>query len=74
MSERDFARIFKYGRSQAFRLPDDRAPRGEGGILPRPFATDLDAWFQELDRFVDIPFMEEGRRQPAMPEPEALFE
>jgi hypothetical protein len=31
--------------------------------------TDIDSWFAALDRFADIPFMEDGRRQPAMPEP-----
>jgi len=29
--------------------------------------TDIDAWFSELDRFLDVPLLEEGRRQPAMP-------
>ena len=28
---------------------------------------DIDAWFAELDRFADVPFMEEGRDQPPMP-------
>ena len=32
--------------------------------------TDLDAWFAELDRFADVSFMEDGRRQPPMPEPD----
>ena len=60
----------------AFRLPGDRVHvrRVEGGILLEPIATDLDAWFRELDRFADIPFMEEGRQQPPMPEPDALFD
>ena len=35
---------------------------------------DINAWFAELDRFTGIPFMEDGRRQPPMPEPEELFE
>jgi antitoxin VapB len=35
--------------------------------------TDLDTWFAELDRFADVPFMEEGRLQPPMPEPKDLF-
>ena len=26
--------------------------------------TDINAWFAELDRFADVPFMEEGRDQP----------
>jgi antitoxin VapB len=82
MSESGIARIFRHGRSQAvcqplaFRLPGDRVRvrRVEGGILLEPIATDLDAWFRALDRFADIPFMEEGRRQPPMPEPGALFD
>jgi hypothetical protein len=30
-------------------------------------AMDIVGWFAELDRFADVPFMEEGRRQPQMP-------
>ena len=82
MSETGVARIFKHGRSQAvrlplaFRLPGDRVRvrRVEGGILLEPIVTDLDAWFAELDRFAEVPFMEEGRRQPPMPEAEDRFE
>jgi antitoxin VapB len=81
MSETGVAKIFKHGRSQAvrlplaFRLPGDRARvrRVEGGILLEPMVTDLDAWFAELDRFAEVPFMEDGRRQPPMPEEGELF-
>jgi antitoxin VapB len=80
MSESDIARISTHGRSQvvrlplAFRLPGDcvRVRRVVGGILLEPIATDLDAWFRELDRYADVPFMDEGRRQPPMPEAEDL--
>jgi hypothetical protein len=34
--------------------------------------SDIDAWFAELDRFIDVPFMEDGRRQPLMSEEEDL--
>jgi antitoxin VapB len=82
MSESGIARIFKHGRSQAvglplaFRLPGDRVRvrRVEGGILLEPIVTDLDTWFKELDRFADVPFMEDGRRQPPMPGAEDLFD
>lgn len=82
MADKGIARIFKHGRSQAvrlplaFRLPGDRARvrRVGNGILLEPMTTDIDAWFAELDRFADVPFMEEGRRQPPMPELEDLFE
>ena len=30
--------------------------------------TDIDGWFVQLDRFAGVAFMEEGRRQPPMPE------
>lgn len=81
MSDTGVARIFKHGRSQAvrlpkaFRLPGDRVRvrRVEGGILLEPIVTDLDTWFAELDRFADAPFMDDGRRQPPVPEEEELF-
>lgn len=80
MSDVGVARIFRHGRSQAvrlplaFRLPGDRARRRriERGILLEPIMSDIDAWFA-LDRFADVPFMEEGRRQPPTPAAEDLF-
>ena len=81
MSETGVARLFKHGRSQAvrlpraFRLPGDRVRvrRVASGILLEPIVIDLDTWF-EMDRFANIPFMEDGRHQPPMPEPKDLFE
>ena len=81
MAETGVARVFMHGRSQAvrlplaFRLPGDRVRvrRVEGGILLEPIAGDVDAWFAEIDRFADVPFMEDGRRQPPMPEGRTLF-
>jgi len=78
---KNIAKIFMHGRSQAvrlpqaFRLPGDRARvrRVEGGILLEPMVTDIDAWFAELDRFADVPLMEDGRQQPPMPPAEDLF-
>ena len=82
MNETGIAKIFMHGRSQAvrlpvaFRLPGDRVRvrRVEAGILLEPIVTDLDTWFSELDRFAEVPFMEDGRRQPPMPESEDLFD
>jgi antitoxin VapB len=76
------AKIFKHGRSQAvrlplaFRLPGDRVRvrRVEGGLLLEPMAADINTWFAEPDRFADVPFMEEGRRQPPMPTTKKFFE
>jgi antitoxin VapB len=77
MPQRGIAKIFMHGRSQAvrlplaFRLPGDRVRvrRVKGGLLLEPLAADVDAWFAALDRFADVPFMEDGRRQPPMPPP-----
>jgi antitoxin VapB len=82
MADTAIAKLFMHGRSQAvrlpkeFRLPGDRVRvRHMGnGILLEPIASDVDAWFAELDRFADVPFLEEGRNQPPMPDPEDLFE
>ncbi|MBW4697682.1 MAG: AbrB/MazE/SpoVT family DNA-binding domain-containing protein [Aphanocapsa lilacina HA4352-LM1] len=82
MSDSGVAKIFWHGRSQAvrlpmaFRLPGDRVRvrRVGDGILLEPIVTDIDAWFGEMDRFADVPFMEEGRQQPPMPEAKTLFE
>ena len=81
MSDTGVAKIFMHGRSQAvrlplaFRLPGDRVRvrRVESGILLEPMVTDINAWFAELDRFADVPFMEEQRQQPPMPAAEDLF-
>ena len=82
MSKSGTARIFMHGRSQAvrlpqaFRLPGDRVRvrRVKNGVLLEPITTDVDAWFAEMDRFARVPFMEQGRDQPAMPADEDLFE
>ncbi len=82
MSNTGIAKIFMHGRSQAVRLPlafrlpgkSVRVRRVKGGILLEPMVTDMDAWFAELDKFADVPFMEEGRDRPPMPEDEDLFE
>lgn len=82
MSETGIAKLFRHGRSQAvrlplaFRLPGDRVRvrRVAEGVLLEPLIEDIDAWFTALDRFADVPFMEDGRRQPPMPEPKDLFE
>jgi antitoxin VapB len=82
MSDTGIAKIFMHGRSQAVRLPlafclpgeRVRVRRVESGILLEPMVTDIDAWFAELDHFSDVPFMENGRCQPPMPEAKDLFE
>jgi antitoxin VapB len=80
-SERSIAKIFMHGRSQAVRLPlayrlpgkQVRVRRVKRGILLEPMEQDLKAWFAALDRFADVPFMEDGRRQPPMPKAREYF-
>lgn len=68
------AKIFMHGRSQAVRLPKEFrfegsevkvSKVGDKVILEplgkKPF--DAAAWRAELDRFHEIPFMEDGRDQ-----------
>jgi antitoxin VapB len=82
MSKTGIARIFMRGRNQVvllplnFRLPGDRVRvrPAKGGLLLEPIVTDIDTWFAELDRFADVPFMEQGRVQPSMPKAEDLLE
>jgi antitoxin VapB len=82
MAKTGVAKIFMHGRSQAvrlplaFRLPGEcvRVRRVGDGILLEPMLTDIDGWFAALDRFAEVPFMEEGRQQPHMPEADVLFE
>jgi antitoxin VapB len=81
MSKSGIAKIFMHGRSQAvrlplaFRMPGDRVrvSRVKDDVLLQPIVTDIDAWFAELDQFADVPFMEDGRSQPPMPETKDLF-
>jgi antitoxin VapB len=76
MSETGTAKLFKSGRSQAVRLPkafrlpgtEVRVRRMGRGVLLEPMEFDFEAWRADLDRFADVPFMEEGREQPPMPE------
>jgi antitoxin VapB len=71
-----------HGRSQAVRLPKEfrfngdrvRVRRLGEGVLLEPIAADVDSWFAELDGFSEVPFMEHGREQPAMPEPRSTLE
>jgi antitoxin VapB len=81
MSETGTAKLFRHGRSQAVRLPKEfRMPGAEvrvrrvgRGVLLEPMERDVDdirAIFAELARYRDVPFMEEGRGQPAGPAPD----
>jgi len=75
MADESIAKLFSNGRSQAVRLPKEfrfsgdrvRIKRLGRGVLLEPMETDTAAWFAELDKFADEPFMPEGRKQPKTP-------
>jgi antitoxin VapB len=76
MADSAIAKVFMHGRSQAVRLPKEfrlpgtevRVRRLGRGVLLEPMEFDVDAWRAALERYKDIPFMEEGREQPPMPD------
>jgi len=76
MTETARGKLFMSGRSQAVRLPkafrlpgtEVRVRRVGRGVLLEPLEFDVDAWLADLRRYESIPFMEEGRQQPPMPE------
>ncbi len=41
-------------------------------MLLEPVFPDVEAWLAELERYRDVPFMENGREQPAAQERELL--
>jgi antitoxin VapB len=75
MAKRDTAKLFRNGRSQAVRLPQEfrfdgdevRIRRTAEGVLLEPSIPDVRAWFAELDRLAEEPFMKRGRKQPPTP-------
>ena len=75
MAKRGVAKLFRNGRSQAVRLPQEFRFEGEEvrvrkvaeGVLLEPLIPDVRNWFAELDRLSSEPFMRNGRKQPAAP-------
>jgi len=75
MAGSGIAKIFKHGRSQAVRLPakfrlpgkEVRVKRVGNSIVLEPIQINIKALFAKLDKYRDVPFMEEGREQPPMP-------
>jgi antitoxin VapB len=74
MPDAGVAKLFRNGRSQAVRLPQEFRFRGDSvrirrvgrGVLLEPI-LDVKEWFTELDRLGAEPFMPEGRMQPDPP-------
>lgn len=75
MPKTDIAKLFRNGRSQAVRLPQEfrfegdrvRIRRVGQGVLLEPMIQDTKEWFRKLDEFNSERFMPEGRQQPKTP-------
>lgn len=75
MTKTGIAKLFRNGRSQAVRLPQEfrfegdrvRLRRVPRGVLLEPFIGDPAKWFEELDRFASESFTAEERNQPLTP-------
>lgn len=75
MAKRGIAKLFRNGRSQAVRLPQEfrfegdcvRIRRVAHGVLLEPLMPDTPKWFAELDNFNAEPFLAKGRNQPKTP-------
>ena len=84
MPDTGTAKLFKHGRSQAVRLPKEfrmpgtevRVRRVGRAVLLEPIGTSFDvkAWFAKMDEYLDEPFMEDGRQQPAVPPQRKFFD
>lgn len=75
MRKTEVAKLFRNGRSQAVRLPQEfrfegdrvRIRRVAQGVLLQPLISDAAKWFDELDGFNLEPFPRKSRKQPAAP-------
>jgi antitoxin VapB len=75
MGKRAIAKLFRNGRSQAVRLPQEfrfegnevRVRKTNEGVLLEPLIVDTRKWFAEMDRLSSEPFMKGGRKQPTAP-------
>jgi antitoxin VapB len=75
MAKTGIAKLFRNGRSQAVRLPQEfrfqgdrvRIRRVDQGVLLEPLIPKVAEWFDALDRFNSEPFMVKRRNQPVTP-------
>jgi antitoxin VapB len=80
MAKTGIAKLFRNGRSQAVRLPQEfrfegdrvRIRRIDQGVLLQSLIPSATEWFDELDRFNPEPFMVKRRNQPATPRREVF--
>jgi len=76
MANTGFAKLFRNGRSQAVRLPQEfrfegdrvRIRRVGQSVVLEPIIPKATDWFDALDRFNSVPFMVKRRNQPRTPQ------
>lgn len=81
MAKSGIAKLFRNGRSQAVRLPQEFRFEGDRvcirrvahGVLLEPLISDPKKWFEALDRFSAGPIMPKRRKPPVAPRRE-IFE
>jgi antitoxin VapB len=69
------AKLFRNGRSQAVRLPQEfrfegkqvRVRRVGDAVVLEPLISDLKEWFAKFDSLNPAPFLTRGRNQPKPP-------
>lgn len=72
MAKSGIAKLFRNGRSQAVRLPQEfrfegdsvRVRRVPEGVLLEPIITDPEEWFAAMDRLGGDELLKDGRKQP----------
>jgi antitoxin VapB len=75
MGKNRIAKLFRNGRSQAVRLPQEfrfegdrvRIRRIDDGVILEPLIPDAAKWFDEMDRFNQEQFIGKRRNQPITP-------
>jgi antitoxin VapB len=79
---RSIAKLFTHGRSQAVRLPKEFRFNGKevriskigDRVILEPIGETRPMPWDQIDRLGDLPFMPEGRDQPAMPADRVVFD
>ncbi len=79
---RAIAKLFTHGRSQAVRLPKEfrfkgkevRISRIGDRVILEPIGEIRPMPWDLIDQLGDMPFMSEGRDQPAMPSDRVVFD
>jgi antitoxin VapB len=79
---RSIAKLFTHGRSQAVRLPKEFRFNGKevriskigDRVILEPIGEIGPMPWDQIDRLGDLPFMPEGRDEPAMPADPVVFD